>query len=125
MADPQTELAPIVEPTAPGTAPGLQDMAPVGIGAAVIALLLAIVLAWLLRRRRQAPLRRLRQLPELVDPIAAADELAALLRRHDVVPDVAWATELEALRFGPRADDARATLARLCRDAASALKVKL
>ncbi len=125
MADPQRELAPIVEPVAPATAPGVQDMAPVGIGAAIVALLLVLVLAWVLRWRRQAPLRRLRRLPESPDPIAAANELAALLHRHGVVPDAAWAIELEVLRFGPRADDARTTLARLCGEAESVLRGKL
>lgn len=124
MADPQRDLAPIIEPPPPPVVPGAADAAAMGSGAAFIALVFVLALAHVLWRRHSAPLRVLRRLPESADPIAAADELAALLRRHGIVPGATWAIELERLRFGPRADDARATLARLCREAESVIKAR-
>lgn len=118
MADPQRDLAPIIEPPA-FVVPGAADAPPLGSVAATVALVLVLALAYVLWWRPRAPLRALRRLPRSADPVAAGDELAALARRHAIAPDAAWHAELDRLRFGPSPADASTLLARLCRDAAT------
>lgn len=123
MADPQRELAPIIEPMPPPATPGAAEAAlPVvpAIAFAVLALLLAV---FLFRRwRRSGPQRRLRRLARAPDPVTAAGQLAALLNRQGIVPETGWRDELERLRFGPPRADAADILARLCRDAETLLE---
>jgi hypothetical protein len=121
MADPQRDLAPIVEPPPPPVS-GAAEAPPIGIGAAVIALVFVLALASAWQWRRGAPLRALRRLPQAPDPVAAADRLAAILRRRGVALDAAAQAELERLRFGPPLDDAAASLAHLCHAAETAVK---
>jgi hypothetical protein len=122
MADPQREIAPIIEPAAPSVPAGAGDVPAVGIIAAVIVLLLVLAAVALWRWRQQAPLRALRKLPAIASPVAAADALAAIIRRANITLDAHWQADLARLRFGPPFADAPAVLARLCRDAEAALK---
>ena len=119
MADPQRDLAPIIEPP-PFVAPNAAAAPAFGLIAAIVVLGLVLVLAGFLWWRHRAPLRALRALPRSTDPVAAADQLAALVRRHGIAADAAWHAELDRLRFGPPLTDAAAILGRLCGEAASA-----
>ena len=117
MAEPGSQLAPIIEPTAlePLAAPSAWT----AIEVVAAALLAAAVLLWLLHRarRRRAPVRALGRLSQAADTGRAADELAALVRRCGARPPAAWQAELQRLRFGPPQDERRAMLARLCAEA--------
>lgn len=121
MPDPQHDIAPIIEPLAPPLPPAGPDyMLPAT--AVLCGLLLLVALAWHWRRR--APLRALRRIAQLPDPIAGADELAALVARQGLKPPRAWVEELEMLRFGPPAEYAGNVLARLCQGAEIFLKAR-
>jgi len=114
MPDPQRDIAPIIEPAAPPAAPAGPDyMLPLAVALGGLLLIAALALRW----RRRAPLRALRKLAHAPDSIAAANALAALVSRCGVAPPPDWQDELQRLRFAPPAEDAAATLARLCRSA--------
>lgn len=121
MPDPHKDLAPIIEPVAPpAVAADAGWLVP---GLAILAvLLLALIAAWLWRRR--APLRSLRRLRNHPDPVAAAQHLSALIVGRQLQADLRWLQDLQRLRFGAPATDAAATFARLCREAEVFLRQK-
>lgn len=121
MPDPQRDIAPIIEPLAPPTAPAGPDYA-LPFAVAIVAMLAITVLVWHWRRRE--PLRQLRKLAHAPDPIKSADALAALVSCYPITPTLEWQSELERLRFGSPADDAAGTLSRLCRTAESFLQAR-
>lgn len=119
MADPHVILAPIVEPllpplpvVTPAVALPLPWLAALG-----MTLLIAALVLWWWRRR--APLRALRRLCRLGDPLQAAQQLAQWPARYRRVAPAHWLQALEQLRFGPPQAEARDTLLRLCREAST------
>jgi hypothetical protein len=115
MPDPHKSLAPIIEPVAPPATPNGPDFLAPTLAVAGLLLLLTLA-AWLWRRR--APLRGLRAIARLNDPVTAAHRLAAWTARQGSQATPEWRAELERLRFGPPSAAAGETLARLCREAA-------
>jgi hypothetical protein len=123
MPDPHKDLAEIIAPAAPPPAAAPADFAlPLALAGAAV--LLALILWWLWRRR--APLRALRRLARssahLSDIPAAAAELARLTASR--AAPAAWRRDLEQLRFARPAPDAAATLARLCREAEAFVRAR-
>lgn len=119
MPDPQRDIAPIIEPATPPAPPvGPDYFLPIALSVGVLLLLAAMF--WF--RRRHEPLRALRRLANPPDPVAAANALAALIRRCNVDPSPDWLHELERLRFGPPSADAGDRISRLCREAESLLQ---
>lgn len=120
MPDPQRDIAPIIEPLVPAMPPAGPDYT-LALVASTGVLLLAVWLYW--RWRRGALLRALRRISQTSDPIAGANALAELVRRHGNEAPEVWQEELVRLRFGrPPQENAGAALARLCKDAESMLR---
>lgn len=119
MPDPQRDIAPIIEPTAPPALPEVGDDT-LAITVSLVALLVIAALVW--RWRQQAPLRKIRRLAHDADPIDAANKLAALLKRYRLALAPDWQSELERLRFGPPVEDAADLLEQLCKRAETLLK---
>lgn len=119
MPDPQRDIAPIIEPAAPPMPQAAPDYS-LALAIAAGGLLLAAWLYW--RWRRRAPLRALRGISQISDPIAGSHVLAVLMREYGNEAPQAWQEELDQLRFGPPQENAGAALARLCKDAESMLR---
>lgn len=121
MPDPQRDIAPIIEPAAPPLPPAGPDY----ILPAMLALgglILFAVLFWHWRRR--APLRALRKIARVSDPLDGGNALAQLMASQRITPPAFWQEELDLLRFGPPAGNAAALLAQLCQGAESMLRAK-
>lgn len=119
MADPQRDLAPIIEPqAAPVPAPHADGGTTPALVLGVIVVGLALVAGFVRYRRRTAPLRQVRRLARATEPRAGADALAGLIAaRSPAGLDPAWFGDLERLRFGRPGPDDTAVFARLCQDA--------
>jgi len=123
MPDPQRDLAPIIELPAAKPSQVAHSHLPVESGLVAAGLLLVGLSAWWYWRRT-TPLRKLRRLARTsASPRVGADALAVLMAaRPAVILDPAWHRGLERLRFGRSGPDDAEVLARLCREAAAALR---
>jgi hypothetical protein len=117
MADPHKDLAPIIELPAPPVAQeGMPWLAPAISLLAVLAVALLVYWQW----RRRAPLRGLKKIMCMTDPVEGAHRLVGWMQRQSLQFGVEDQHVLERLRFGLPAKESGATFAQLC-DAATAL----
>lgn len=132
MADPRNELADIIVPAAPATAPPAGDSVLLWAGTALACVACVVLVAWLWQRRR--PARALRAIAAAAaqqqgTPAVLAGRLDAWARSAfrlarvdaavcppglDPAPWSDWANALLRLRFAPPQPDGYAVLANLC-----------
>ena len=121
MADPHAVLAPLIEPPLPPAEAAMAASWPWLAAAAAVTL--AAALAWHRWQRNAVP-RALHRIERLSDPVAAANQLAQLVRQRGAAAPLPWLQALERLRFGPADGGRGATLQRLCAEARGFLRAR-